>query len=79
MRGSDALFIWSKRFNGARGWHWRKERGCGLETASAWLRVFRDDEPEVSFVVSRTAPDELGRKRPSPDNTNPKAGAPEHG
>lgn len=48
--------IWSKRFTVAKGNHWVAERDCTEETAQAWLKIFRDDEPNVLFLASNRKP-----------------------
>ena len=50
------LYLYSKRFSTARGWHWRQERDTLPENAEGWLLVFRKDEPEVLFVVAAKPP-----------------------
>lgn len=48
--------IWSKRHSPAKGWHYVKERACTHQELHEWLRVFREDEPDVEFVGSVKAP-----------------------
>lgn len=50
------LKIWSKRWSVARGNHWVCERDSLPENAQAWLKIFRDDEPNVLFVASKRQP-----------------------
>ena len=50
------LYLWSLRRGIARGWHWYREREVSQDTAEAWLSVFRQDEPGVSFTVSIRPP-----------------------
>lgn len=48
--------LWSLRHSVAWGWGWRLERTCLQSSADEWLRAFRKDEPEVTFVVAQRAP-----------------------
>ncbi len=48
--------LWSKRWNPAKGSHWKLERECSLENAEAWLKVFLKDEPDVIFRLSKKKP-----------------------
>lgn len=50
------LKIWSKRWSVARGNHWQYERDTSEENCQAWLKVFRDDEPNVIFIASKRKP-----------------------
>lgn len=43
--------LWSLRNTIARGNHWVLERECTEENVQEWLKVFRDDEPNVIFVA----------------------------
>ena len=48
--------IWSKRFTPARGNHWVHERNTTEENAQEWLKIFREDEPNVLFIASKRKP-----------------------
>lgn len=48
--------LWSKRWNPARGHHWKLERECSIENSFAWLEVFQKDEPDVEFKLSEKKP-----------------------
>ncbi|HVK42696.1 MAG TPA: hypothetical protein VM471_09485 [Phenylobacterium sp.] len=41
--------------------------------------ALRNEAPEIAFLAAPVAPQPRDEPLPSPDNTNPKAGAPEHG
>lgn len=48
--------IWSKRFTPARGNHWVHERDCSEETIQPWLKIYREDEPNVIFIGGTRKP-----------------------
>ncbi len=48
--------LWGYRFTPVRDWAWVLERDCSTGNASEWLRVFRNDEPDVTFLISRKKP-----------------------
>ena len=48
--------IWSKRFTPAKGNHWAHERDCTEETVQEWLKLFRNDEPNVCFIADTKKP-----------------------
>lgn len=52
------LTLWSLRVSVARGNHFVAERKVTEETAQAWLKIFRQDEPNVLFLVSERKPKE---------------------
>ena len=47
--------LYSHRWTPARGWHWKYERECEEDTAQDWLEVFKEDEPNITFRLSRKA------------------------
>lgn len=51
--------IWSIRTSVAQGNHWQYERDCTEENCQEWLKVFRDDEPNVLFLASKRKPAKL--------------------
>lgn len=48
------FYLMSRRFTVSRGWVWKKERDCSIETAQAWLLIFKSDEPDVNFKLVLT-------------------------
>lgn len=48
--------LWSKRWSPARGRYWKLERECKLTDSKEWLAVFRKDEQEVEFRLSKKKP-----------------------
>ena len=52
----DEITLWARRFTVARGWRWVAERGCVSSTAREWLAVFKVDEPEIEFRLSKARP-----------------------
>jgi hypothetical protein len=56
------LTIWSARFCPAKGNDFVAERQCSEADARAWLKVFRDDEPTVTFVASARKPQQSKRR-----------------
>jgi hypothetical protein len=56
MTNAKKLTLWSKRFTPAQGNHWKAEREVTEENCQAWLKIFRDDEPKVLFLVSDRKP-----------------------
>lgn len=48
--------IWSRRTSIAQGNHWRYERDCTDDNCQAWLKIFRDDEPNVLFLATKRKP-----------------------
>lgn len=50
------LTIWSTRTSIANGNHQVAERKCDEADAQAWLKIFRDDEPNVIFVACKRKP-----------------------
>lgn len=53
---SKSLKLWSKRFSVARGNEWIAEREVTEENCQEWLKIFREHEPNVLFLVSKTKP-----------------------
>lgn len=53
---TEKLTLWSSRFSIAAGNHYKAERTVTNETAQEWLKIFRNDEPEVLFLVSKNKP-----------------------
>ncbi len=53
---SKTLTLWSLRFSVARGNHWISERNVTEENCQQWLKIFREDEPNVTFVASERKP-----------------------
>lgn len=54
--GTKQMKIWSRRFTIALGNHWKYERDCNEMNVQEWLKVFRDDEPNVIFIASKRKP-----------------------
>ena len=50
------LTLWSSRFSVAYGNHFVAERKVTEETAQDWLKIFREDEPNVLFLVCKNKP-----------------------
>lgn len=50
------LTIWSLRTSIARGNHFVAERQCDETDAQAWLKIFREDEPNVLFIACKRKP-----------------------
>lgn len=50
------MTLWSRRHSTAQGNFWKAEREVTEETAQAWLKVFRADEPNVIFIASKRKP-----------------------
>ena len=50
------MTLWSRRHSPTRGNYWKAERDVTEQTAQDWLKVFRDDEPNVIFIVSKRKP-----------------------
>ena len=50
------LKLWAGRTDASRGYHFVVEREVTEETAQQWLKVYRDDEPGVIFIVSAHKP-----------------------
>lgn len=50
------LTIWSSRTSAAHGNFQQAERKCDEAEAQAWLKIFREDEPNVCFVASKRKP-----------------------
>lgn len=48
--------LYSCRNSPARGIYWQAERTVTDATAQAWLKVFRNDEPTVLFLVANKKP-----------------------
>lgn len=48
--------IWSRRYTVAQGNHWKLERECNEADVQAWLKIFRDDEPNVCFIAYKRKP-----------------------
>ena len=48
--------LWSYRWSFARGWQWQLERECYIETSLEWLDVFKKDEPDIVFKLSKKKP-----------------------
>lgn len=51
--GSDEIGLWS--YNKATG-YWKLERMCEKETAQKWLGIFKSDEPQKAFKLSKHKP-----------------------
>ena len=49
-------YLWSLRWSVAKGNHWNLEREVTDETCQEWLKVFRNDEPKILFLVSSRKP-----------------------
>lgn len=56
------MTLWSLRYDVARGSHWVDERKVTEATCQDWLKIFRDDEPNVIFVASSRKPPIKGRR-----------------
>lgn len=52
----NELSLWSLRHSVAYGEHFKRERFCSIETAQEWLDIYKNDEPDVLFVVSAQKP-----------------------
>lgn len=50
------LTLWSCRWSVAKGNHFVAERSVTEETAQDWLKIFREDEPNVLFLVCKNKP-----------------------
>ena len=50
------LKLWAGRITVARGYHFVIEREVTEDTAQQWLKIYRNDEPNVIFIVSATKP-----------------------
>lgn len=50
------LTLWSARTSVAQGNHFVAERKVTEETAQDWLKIFREDEPNVLFLVCKNKP-----------------------
>lgn len=50
------LTLWAGRNNGARGYEFVAERQVQENEAQQWLSIFRSDEPNVIFIVSKNKP-----------------------
>lgn len=50
--------LWSKRWTVARGWVWKQERVCEIESALQWHEIYCQDEPDVTFKLSEKKPKE---------------------
>lgn len=48
----SGLKLWSKRFSVAKGLHWQYERDVNQSNQQDWMRIFKQDEPDVYFLVS---------------------------
>ena len=53
---SKQVGLWSLRYSAAKGMHVVHERNVIASSADDWLRVFRQDEPDVRFAVSEERP-----------------------
>jgi len=56
MAKQNTLTLWSSRTSPVRGNHFVAEREVTEETAQQWLKVFREDEPGILFLVSKNKP-----------------------
>lgn len=56
MNKQKELTLWSSRFSVAYGNHFVAERKVTEETAQDWLKIFREDEPNVLFLVCKNKP-----------------------
>lgn len=50
------LTIWSIRTSVSRGNYWQAECKRKESEIQQWLKIFRDDEPNVTFVASLRKP-----------------------
>jgi hypothetical protein len=50
------LTLWAGRTSATRGYHFVAERNVTEETAQHWLKVYREDEPKVIFIVCKNKP-----------------------
>jgi hypothetical protein len=48
--------IWSLRYSPARGSYFVMERECLESTIQQWLKIYREDEPNVIFIGSKRKP-----------------------
>jgi len=55
---AKTIKIWSRRNSPARGAFWQLERDCIEATIQGWIKIYRDDEPEVIFLGSARKPAE---------------------
>jgi len=53
---AKTLTLWSFRTSFARGNHVVAERQVLESEAQQWLKVYRDDEPKMIFVVCKNKP-----------------------
>lgn len=53
---SNMLTIWSARYSVAKGTHFVAERKTPETDAQAWLKIFREDEPNVLFLACKNKP-----------------------
>jgi hypothetical protein len=51
--------LFSLRYSVARGWHYKHERNAEDAEVQDWLKVFREDEPEVRFFVANRMPTKI--------------------
>lgn len=56
MTAQKELTLWSARLSVAQGNHFVAERKVTEETAQDWLKIFREDEPNVLFLVCKNKP-----------------------
>lgn len=56
MNKQKELTLWSERTSVAYGNHFVAERKVTEETAQEWLKIFREDEPNVLFLVCKNKP-----------------------
>ena len=64
--------LYSLRWSVSRGWQWIIERdGMPGRVADHWLSVYKNDEPRVQFVISKSA-----RKPRIPDMRSARERAP---
>lgn len=56
MKTTANLTLWSLRTSFTRGNHWVAERKVSEAECQAWLKIFRDDEPNVLFLCSARKP-----------------------
>lgn len=50
---SETTGLWS--YSEITG-YWKLRRICALDNAETWLLIFKEDEPKVTFKLSKTKP-----------------------
>ena len=56
MAKANKMKLWAGRTSVVDGYRFVAEREVTEETSQQWLKVYRDDEPGVIFIVSATKP-----------------------